>query len=227
MNSNEIKSGVIKPVECFKEGWQLIKDDYWILFAVSFIGIVVSGLSLYIVLGAMVCGMFYCFLKVIDGGKAEVDGLFKGFKFFGAGFVVMMVIVVPMIAVFSLVTLPAILSATGGVRMTEEELLAWLFGTLIVEFILAVVMVCLHTLLMFSFPLIVDKKLSGLEAIKVSAMAVWKNLNGVAGLWAVGFLVSLVGFSALCFGIYFVIPIIIAGNTVAYRKIFPADLVSV
>jgi len=32
MNPNpvEFRSGVISPVECVKEGWQLIKDQYWL-----------------------------------------------------------------------------------------------------------------------------------------------------------------------------------------------------
>ncbi|MBK7705181.1 MAG: hypothetical protein IPJ30_05230 [Acidobacteria bacterium] len=33
---------------------------------------------------------------------------------------------------------------------------------------------------------------------------------------------SLAGMLAFCVGIYFVIPIIIAGNVLAYRKVFPA-----
>ena len=107
--------------------------------------------------------------------------------------------------------------------MSEDELFAWLTATLLIEFVIAIVMVCLHTLLMFAFPLIADKNLSGWQAMKTSAKAVWRNLNGVAGLWAVGFIVGLIGYLLLCFGIYFAIPIIIAGNTVAYRKIFPIE----
>jgi membrane-anchored glycerophosphoryl diester phosphodiesterase (GDPDase) len=223
MKSVDIKTGVIKPVECFKEGWQLIKNDYWILFAITIVGIMFGGVTLYILLGALVCGIFRCYLQVIDGGKAEFDGLFKSIKQnFGAGLLVMAIIVVPMIFVFSIMYLPILFSTMSGNVMTEDELFAWLTGALLIEFVIAIVMVCLHTLLMFAFPLIADKNLSGWEAIKTSSKAVWKNLNGVAGIWAVGFFVGLIGYLLLCIGIYFAIPIIIAGNTVAYRKVFPA-----
>ena len=87
---------------------------------------------------------------------------------------------------------------------------------------LFVAMVCFHKLLMFSFPLIVDRNLGAFAAMSLSARAVWNNLGGVAGLYGVGFVLSLAGMLAFCVGIYFVIPIIIAGNVLAYRKVFPA-----
>ena len=82
-------------------------------------------------------------------------------------------------------------------------------------------MVCLQTLLLFTFPLIIDRNLSAVEAIKTSARAVLKNMGGIIGLLGVSFVISIVGYLALCVGLYFVIPIIVAGFAVAYRKVFP------
>lgn len=223
MSNTEINTNVIRPVECYKEGWELIKEQYWILFAIALVGGMIGGVSMYILLGAMICGIFLCFLRVIDGGKAEIDDLFKGFKYFMPSLLVTLLFVVPMILVFAIMYVPLIMASVMGARMSEEELFAMLTGTLAVDFVIMIGMVCLHTLLMFAFPLIVDRKLSGWQAVRTSAVAVWKNLKGVTGLWAVGFVVSLLGM-LLCFvGTYFAIPIIIAGNAVAYRKVFPAD----
>jgi uncharacterized membrane protein len=58
--------------------------------------------------------------------------------------------------------------------------------------------------------------------MKTSARAVWANVGGVAGLVAVNVGLVLVGYILLCIGIYFVLPIIIAGNVVAYRRVFPS-----
>ncbi len=58
--------------------------------------------------------------------------------------------------------------------------------------------------------------------MKTSAKAVWGNMGGVVGLIMVNIVLTLIGQLALCVGIYFVIPIILAGNVVAYRKVFPA-----
>ncbi len=51
MSETEFKTGVIRPVECFKEGWELIKSQYWMLFAVTLVGAMLGGASLYILLG--------------------------------------------------------------------------------------------------------------------------------------------------------------------------------
>jgi hypothetical protein len=221
MNQEEFETGVIRPVECYREGWNAIKDQYWILFAVTIVGMILGGITLYILLGAVVCGIFKCFFNVFDGEKAELETVFKSFKYFKPSLPVVVLIVVPMLLVFGSIYAPVLYATFMGARMTEEELFSLLTGTLIIEFIVATVMVCLHTLLMFAFPLIVDRNMSGWQAIKTSARAVWKNMSGVAGLWAVGFVISLLGLLVFCFGTYLTMPIIIAGNIAAYRKVFP------
>jgi uncharacterized membrane protein len=99
-----------------------------------------------------------------------------------------------------------------------------LSGVFAIDFVFIIIMVCVHTLIMFAFPLIVDRGLGGFKAVLTSAKAVWKNLSGVAGLFAVNFVLSLAGALACVLGLYLIIPILIAGNLVAYRKIFPAQV---
>jgi uncharacterized membrane protein len=60
-----------------------------------------------------------------------------------------------------------------------------------------------------------------MDAMKLSARAVWQNLGGMVGLIGVNFILTLAGIM-VCIGTYFVIPIIIAGNVVAYRRVFPS-----
>lgn len=222
MNNQEFRTGVIKPVECAKQGWELIKNDYWILFAIGLVGGLIGGFSLYILLGAMACGIFYCYLQVIDGKSVSFDGLWKGFEFFLPGLIVTLVIVVPMLIVYGVIYAPFILAAVMGSKLSQDEMMGLLFGAFAVDFVFIVIMVCFHTLLMFSFPLIVDKKLSAIGAMKTSAKAVWKNLGGVVGLILVNFGLMILGYLAFCIGLYFVIPIVIAANVVAYRQVFPA-----
>lgn len=222
MNPAEFKTGVIKPVECVKEGWELIKKDYWLLFAVALVGAVIGGVSFYILLGAMVCGIFYCYLQAIDGKPVSFEGLWKGFTYFAPGLIVTLFIVVPMIVVYAVVYAPFVVAMVMGSNLSESEMISLLIGAAAVDLVLIVIMVCFHTLLLFSFPLIVDRNLSGFEAVKTSARAVWKNMSGVVGLILVNFGLAFLGYLALCVGIYFVIPVIIAANVVAYRKIFLA-----
>lgn len=220
-NTTEFRTGVISPIECVKEGFELIKPDYWLLFAIGFLGAVIGGVSLYILLGCMMCGIFYAYLRRIDGFSASLDDLWKGFSWFGASLPVLIAIVGPIIVVYGIIYVPFIMAAMMGSHMSQDELMAFLVGVFIVDSIFILIMVCFHTLLMFSIPLIVDRNLGGVKAMTTSARAVWKNLGGVAGLVGVNFVLMFAGYLALCVGVYFVIPIMIAGHVVAYRRVFP------
>lgn len=222
MLSNEFRTGVIKPVECFKEGWEIIKSDYWMLFVITLVGALIGGVSFYVLLGAMSCGIYYCYIRKIDGAPSvSFDDLFKGFKYFMPSLLATVIIVVPIFLVFGIMYVPLIMATAMGARLSQSEMMSLLGGALIVEIIVAFFMVCLHTLLIFTFPLIIDRNLSAIDAIKTSARAVLKNLGGVVGLIGVSFVLSIVGYLALCIGLYFAIPIIVAGFAVAYRKVFP------
>ena len=221
MQEIEFRTGVIKPVDCIKEGFELIKSDYWLLFAIWLVGGLIGGITFGIVTGAMMCGVFYAYLRKIDGAPVQFEDLWKGMQYFLPGLVIMLFIIVPIIFVYAGIYVPFILAAVMGNKLSEDELVALFIGALIVEIIIIFIVVSLHTLLMFAFPLIVDRNLGAIKAITTSARAVLKNLGGVVGLILVNLVLVLAGYLALCVGVYFVIPIILAGNVVAYRKVFP------
>lgn len=222
MSDTEFRSGVIQPVECFKEGWEIIKQDYWLFFAISLLGLMIGGVSMYILVGAMMCGIYYCFLQKIDGKPATLDGLWKGFNYILPSLIVTVVIVVPMLVLLAVIYVPIIMAAMMGPRMSGEELFQLFLGAFVVDVILAIIMTCFHTLLLFAFPLIIDRNLGGWDAMLTSARAVWKNLGGVAGLIGVGFVLSILGMLTCGLGMYFLLPVMLAGYAVAYRKMFPA-----
>jgi hypothetical protein len=225
MRNEQFTTGQIRPIECVKEAWELIKDEYWTLFAISIVGAMLAGISLYVLIGPMVCGILGCYLKKIDGGPVKFDDLWIGFKYFWPSLLVTIVVVVPIIvylvAAMSTIYLPIIMKAVGGSRVSDDELLAAIGVALVVDLIVAVIMVCLHSLVIFSFPLIVDRGISSWPAIKLSARAALKNIGGVAGIIGVNFVLGIAGYLAFCVGLYLVIPLITATNIVAYRKVFP------
>ncbi|HMS40271.1 MAG TPA: hypothetical protein PKE69_08600 [Pyrinomonadaceae bacterium] len=223
MSEIQFNKGVIRPVECYKEAWELIKNRFWLLLALVIVGGFIGAASMYILLGAMVCGIFYCYLRVIDRKDFKFEDLFKGFGFWLPGLIVAIFFVVPMFVLYALIYIPPLIAITTNPNITQEELLTIIGASFVVDAIFMVFMVCLHTLLMFSFPLIVDKNLSAFAAMKTSAKAVWANLSGVAGLWGLGFLLSLAGILVFCIGIYLAVPLMIGANMLAYRKVFPAS----
>src|SRR5438045_1745434 len=113
----EFTTGRIRPIECAKEAYELIKDEYWLLFAVSLVGAIIGGVSMYIVLGPMICGIYVCYLKKIDGGRVDFNDLWKGFDYFGRSLLVTIVVVVPIVvyivAIFATIYGPLIMKAVG------------------------------------------------------------------------------------------------------------------
>lgn len=222
MAYTEFKTGVIKPVEVYKEAWAMIKDQFWMVLAVTIVGILIGSAIPIVLIGPMMCGIYLVLLQRFEGREIDFAQLFKGFDYFLPSLVLAIIIMVPTFILIFTIYIPMVGIAMAGPRMSQTEMMAAIGGMLAVEAVVAFFMVCLHTLLIFAFPLIVDKKMSAVDSIKTSAKAVWQNLSGVVGLFAVGFVVAIVGYLMLCIGIYLVLPLIIAANVVAYRKVFPA-----
>ncbi len=222
MASTEFRTGVIKPVEVYKEAWEMIKGQFWTILAVTIVGMLIGSVVPIVLIGPMMCGIYLVLLQTYEGRIVDFAQLFKGFDYFLPSLILAIIIMLPTLVLIFTIYIPMIGIAMAGPRMSETEVMAAIIGTFAVVLVETIVMVCLHTLLIFSFPLIVDKKMSAVDAIKTSASAVWQNLSGVVGLFVVGFGVALVGYLMLCIGIYLVLPLIIAAHVVAYRKVFPA-----
>src|SRR6266404_4126549 len=197
MQNIEFTTGQIRPIECVKEAWELIKDEYWILFAVSIVGAMIGGISLYVLIGAMVCGIFRCYLNKIDGGRVKFEDLFEGFKYFWPSLLVTIAIVLPIVIwtliLFLTIYLPIITAVVMGNRATESAILGTFAVGLAIDIVVAILMIAIHSLLIFSFPLIVDRGLSSWDSMKLSARAVMKNLGGIGGMIAVNFCLAFLG----------------------------------
>jgi uncharacterized membrane protein len=222
MAYTEFRTGVLKPVEIYQEAWEMIKGQYWMVFAVVLVGMLIGSFVPVVLLGPMLCGIYLVLLGLQESGRpVDFAQLFKGFDYFMPSLGLAVVIMVPTIVLMFALYIPMFFMAMAGPRMSESEVITAIAGILAIEVVIAIVMVCFHTLLFFSFALIVDKKMGTADAIRTSARAVWNNLSGVVGLFAVGFIVCILGYLALCIGVYLVIPLIMAANVVAYRKVFP------
>ena len=79
----------------------------------------------------------------------------------------------------------------------------------------------LEIFFMFAFPLVADRKMSGLDAVKLSFRAAKANFGGVLGLVLLNGLFSIVGLLCCIVGLYFYLPVSLAAQAVAYRRVFP------
>lgn len=223
----EFRTGVIRPVECFKQGWELIKDQYWLFFAITLVGMILGSFIPIIGVGVMFCGIYYCLLQKINGQTVSFEGLFKGFNYLVPSLIVTLVIIIPtfVLMFFMYGSMFAVIFALTNQRgRLDDSAFPVLFGTMMLEgVIMGLLLGCLHALIMFAYPLIVEHNLSGGDAFKTSARAVWRNLNGVIGLIVCEFVLGLIGYMLCGIGLYLVMPIMFAGVLVAYRQVFPPN----
>jgi hypothetical protein len=221
MLNNEFTTGQVRPVEIFREAWELIRERFWPLLGFTILGLLIGSVVPVVLIGPMMCGIFLIMFRVIDRQKIGFDDLFKGFDYIWKSLPVSLLIMVPMFILILVVYIPMIAMALAAPKMDQTELFAFLGGWVIFEFLVVLLMVCFHTLLIFAFPLVADRGLSGLAAAKLSIRAVRANLKGVAGLMGLSAIAVLVGYVILCIGVYLALPIIFMSQAIAYRRIFP------
>jgi len=91
----EFRRGVIAPMECIKEGWALIKDDYWLFFGIAIVGFLLGSVLPIILMGPMMVGVFLCFQARQRNQPVEFGMLFKGFDHFVAGLIATVLKMIP------------------------------------------------------------------------------------------------------------------------------------
>ncbi|MEP6923719.1 MAG: hypothetical protein ABI954_04570, partial [Pyrinomonadaceae bacterium] len=192
---------------------------------ITLVGMILGSLIPIVGIGMMFCGIYYCLFQKANGQTVSIDGLFKGFNYLLPSLIATLVIIIPSIVLmfFMYGSIFALVFAMAGSRgRMNDAAFPILFGTMMIEgVVIGLVLGCLHALIMFTYPLIVERGLSGVDAFKLSARAVWKNLNGVIGLILCEFALGLVGYMLCAVGVYLTLPIMFAGVFIAYRKVFP------
>ncbi|HXT63481.1 MAG TPA: hypothetical protein VN696_10635 [Pyrinomonadaceae bacterium] len=226
-NPTEFNRGVVAPMECIKEGWALIKDEYWLFFGITLVGILIGGLVPVVLLGPMMVGIFLCLQQRQRNQPVDFGLLFKGFDLFVPGLIVAVVKMIPIFIVLIpyYIFIFAMMAAMPRGRSSADDSPQFVFTLLGFELLFAVVIIAVSILVeiffMFAFPLVADRKMSGLDAVKLSIKAGRANIGGILGLMLLNALFSIVGLLACIVGVYFYLPIAIASQAVAYRRVFP------
>ncbi|MEP6705904.1 MAG: hypothetical protein ABJC05_00210 [Pyrinomonadaceae bacterium] len=229
-NLPEFRKASIKPVECLKEAYALIKDQYWLFLGITVVGLLIGGAVPIVIIGPMMCGIYMCLLQRMRGEEVKFETLFKGFDFFTPSLIASLIQFVPiMIIVFGcyilffamFIGLAASQGGSGGGNpVAAMGIIVLMF---VFVFVLVLVVALIQGFFIFIYPLIVDKKLSGVDAVKTSIRAVRANLGGVFGVVLLNLGVSLLGVLCCYVGAFFVLPVTMASQAVLYRKVFPQD----
>jgi hypothetical protein len=230
-NTADFNSGAVAPVECLKEGWALIKDRYWLFLGISLVGILIGGAVPLILMGPMMVGIFLCLFRRMRGEPVEFGMLFKGFDYFVQSLVVALIKAIPMIIIIVpsyLIMAVVMMSTMPRNHPTPDETSTFMLSFFGFEIVFVVVIVvvglAVETLFIFAFPLVIDRKLAGWDAIKLSIKAGKANFGGVLGLLLLNAAVGFVGVLCCIVGVYFVMPVTLAAQAIAYRRVFPETL---
>jgi hypothetical protein len=227
----QLRTGVIKPVECVKEAWALIKDQYWLFLGITFVGVFVGGAVPLVLIGPMMVGIYLCLFRRMRGEPVDFGTLFKGFDYFAQSLIAALLQMIPMVVImvpFYIVMFVLMMTSMprGSGRMDPDASSRFMFTFFGFEAVFILVMIAVgiavNIFFMFAFPLIADRGLSGLEAVKLSIKAGKANFGGILGLLLLNAGIGLLGVLACYVGVFFIMPISLASYAVAYRRVFPS-----
>jgi hypothetical protein len=225
----QFRTGVIQPVECLKQGWALIKDQYWLFLGIVVVGVLIGSAVPLVLIGAMMVGIYMCVFRRMRGEPVEFGNLFKGFDYFAEGLIAALIQMIPMVVVmvpaYIIMFVLMMTSMPRGGRMDPDASTRFLFTFFGFELVFIVIIVAVgivvNIFFMFAFPLIADRGLSGLEATKLSIKAGKANFGGILGLLLLNVALGIVGVLACYVGVFFIMPVSLASYAVAYRRVFP------
>jgi hypothetical protein len=223
------KRNAVEPIKCLKDGFNLIKGQYWLFVGICLVAILVgSVVPLGILMGPMMCGIYLTFFSKRRGLPIEFATVFKGFDYFGPSVIATLIHVVPIITIM----VPSYILFYVGLflvmpRPGDEPDASGLFifiGVMVIFWLVIVcIMIVISVAFTFSYPLIVEYRLQGLDAVKLSARAAFANFWRLLGL---SLLSGLLGFAGilLCYvGVFFVFPISFSALAIAYEQVFGLD----
>jgi TonB family protein len=230
--------GAVRPMQCLSGGWQLLRGAYGNFLGVVIVGLLVmlagSCIPLAPLNAPIMCGIYLCLLARLYNQPFNTSTLFKGFQYFVQSFIASLFVSVPMF-VLGLVfqfAMGGFQVALGNLKIDEKTppeqvfpllvgFFGFIFGGVLVLMLVGMV---LNALMIFVYPLIIERNLSGLEAVKLGFRAVLGNFFGVFILTILEALLILAGMMLFYFGALFIAPVIFAARIVAYRQVFPAPV---
>jgi membrane-anchored glycerophosphoryl diester phosphodiesterase (GDPDase) len=245
---------------CISRGWELVKNNFGTLFG-SFVVLIVirivcgaavnkvselisateairqiahltSLVVLALVMGPMMGGLYYVFLRSSRSQPTNIGEVFTGFqknfKELFLGYLVVALVLSLCLTPYNIINDTKVLPILEQMRHAQptdmqnlmSQLWSALFSTLPILLISMVPVTYLSVNWQFTLPLIIDKQMPFWTAMKTSWKMVHKHWWQVFGLAVVIGLVSLAGVLGCCIGVLFTIPIGIAALMIAYESIF-------
>jgi len=221
------KRKAVDPVECIKAGWEMIKPYYWLFVGMAFIAYVIGQAVPVILMGPMLCGFYLSLFMVRRREPIEFGTLFKGFDFFGPSVVAtllhalpVVVIVIPAYLLFYASFVVAIMAQSQSSEPNPIGMLGVFFTFSLVMIVVSVLILIISVGFAFTYPLIVDRRLSGLDAVKLSFKAGMANFWRLLAMMLLTGIIVTMGVACCIVGMYLVLPISYGAIAAAYEQVF-------
>lgn len=224
--NNEFQSNAVEPMECLRTGWALVRDQYWLFVGMSAVGVIIGSVVPFgILLGPMMCGIYLALFKTRRGQPIEFNTLFKGFDYFGDSVVATLLHMIPIVVVF----VPGYIAFYVGLFFVMPQpgaqgdpsgMFAFFAIFAVFWFIMILLLILVSVAFTFAYPLIVDRRLSGVNAVKLSIKAAKANFWRLLGLLLLNGVLNFAGILLCYVGVFFVLPITFGAIARAHEQVF-------
>lgn len=228
------RRNAVEPIECINRAWALVKDQYWLFVGMCAIAILIgSAIPLGILMGPMMCGLYLSFFKKRRGEQIELGTMFKGFDYFGPAVVATLLHVIPIL----IIVIPAYLffyvffiismAAQGG-EPNPGAMLGLIGMFTLFWIVMFFVVIIISIGFTFVYPLLVDRRMAALDAIKLSFKAALSNFWRLLLLMFLTGLISVAGVLLCYVGMFLAFPVTYGALAMAYEQVFglaePGDI---
>ncbi len=217
----EIRRVDIDPIDCLSKAKDLIGEQYGLFVGVGAMYVLASQVPFGILIGPFLVGSALCFFEREKGRTVEFNLLFKGFDKFLPSLVASLIYFGTVFLMSMAWNVAFLFAVLASIAANDGELsrlfFLVVFGGLALLFLGIVLVMPLFT---FMYPLIAERDLDGIEAVKVSARAALRNYAGLLAFWILCGVLYTVAALLCFFPLFLVLPFILGGVNVAYRKVF-------
>lgn len=216
----------VDPVECIKAGWELVKPQYWLFVGMTFVAFFIgSAVPFGILMGPLMCGLYLTCFARRRGEPVEFGLLFKGFDFFVPSLVATLLHALPIVAIliptYVLFYASMVLALVAQGDNPNPLALLGVLGTFSLIMVAVVILIIFVSVgFTFAYPLIVDRRLRGLDAVKLSFKAAMANFWRLLAMGLLTGLMAMVGMAFCYVGMYLVFPISYGAIASAYERVF-------
>jgi hypothetical protein len=222
------RGGKFQLGEALSGAWKIYSSNFGPCLGVTLLAYLITGVfnnipfigaffaipMFFCVQSQMMSGLVWYFVRQVRGGQATLHNAFDGFRRgFGQQALFMLFYGLTLLVI----VLPAVVTgiATGGFESEEPSPVFFILLFAAFPFL-----AYFGLRWFFTSILILDKGLSALDAMKLSARAAHRNFGMLIVLFIISFALAFAGLAALCVGLIFVGPYIVAVFAHTYNQIF-------